>query len=130
MLRDIAMPDSALARVRLAIQWIRSNFRDQLRVERLAEMAAMSASAFHRHFKAATAMSPLQFQKQIRLLQARVLLLAGAQTASSVAFDVGYESASQFTREYARFFGLPPTRDVHEVSADFGHSGERELAIG
>jgi len=75
-------------------------------------------------------MSPLQFQKQIRLLQARVLLLTGAQTASSVAFDVGYESASQFTREYARFFGLPPTRDVHEVQRRLGHTRQRELAIG
>jgi AraC-like DNA-binding protein len=115
MLRDIAIPDTALSRVRLAIQWIRNNFRDQLRVERLAEMAAMSASAFHRHFKAATAMSPLQFQKQIRLLQARMLLIAGAPTASSVAFDVGYESASQFSREYARFFGLPPATDVSHI---------------
>jgi AraC-like DNA-binding protein len=120
MLRDIAMPDTALSRVRLAIQWIRSNFRDQLRVERLAEMAAMSVSAFHRHFKAATAMSPLQFQKQIRLLQARTLLVAGAPTASSVAFDVGYESASQFSREYARFFGLPPASDVHQVQRHLG----------
>jgi AraC-like DNA-binding protein len=120
MLRDIAMPDTALSRVRLAIQWIRSNFRDQLRVERLAEMAAMSVSAIHRHFKAATAMSPLQFQKQIRLLQARMLLVAGAPTASSVAFDVGYESASQFSREYARFFGLPPASDVHQVQRHLG----------
>jgi AraC-like DNA-binding protein len=120
MLRDIAMPDTALSRVRLAIQWIRSNFRDQLRVERLAEMAAMSVSAFHRHFKAATAMSPLQFQKQIRLLQARMLLIAGAPTASSVAFDVGYESASQFSREYSRFFGMPPASDVLLVQRRLG----------
>jgi AraC-like DNA-binding protein len=120
MLRDIAVPDTALSRVRLAIQWIRNNFRDQLRVERLAEMAAMSVSAFHRHFKAATAMSPLQFQKQIRLLQARMLLIAGAPTASSVAFDVGYESASQFGREYSRFFGLPPASDVLAVQRHLG----------
>jgi transcriptional regulator GlxA family with amidase domain len=120
MLRDIAMPDTALSRVRLAIQWIRNNFRVQLRVERLAEMAAMSTSAFHRHFKVATAMSPLQFQKQIRLLQARMLLIAGAPTASSVAFDVGYESASQFSREYARFFGLPPASDVLAVQRHIG----------
>jgi AraC-like DNA-binding protein len=120
MLRDIAVPDTALSRVRLAIQWIRNNFRDQLRVDSLAEMAAMSTSAFHRHFKAATAMSPLQFQKQIRLLQARMLLIAGAPTASSVAFDVGYESASQFSREYARFFGLPPASDVLAVQRYIG----------
>jgi AraC-like DNA-binding protein len=120
MLRDIALPDTALSRVRLAIQWIRNNFRDQLRVDSLAEMAAMSVSAFHRHFKAATAMSPLQFQKQIRLLQARMLLIGGAPTASSVAFDVGYESASQFSREYSRFFGLPPASDVLAVRHHIG----------
>ena len=120
MLRDIAVPDTALSRVRLAIQWIRNNFRDQLRVERLADIAAMSVSAFHRHFKAATAMSPLQFQKQIRLLQARMLLIAGAPTASSVAFDVGYESASQFSREYSRFFGLPPASDVLALQRHIG----------
>jgi AraC-like DNA-binding protein len=111
MLRDIATPDTALSRIRLAIQWIRNNFTSPLRVEALAEIAAMSASAFHRHFKAATAMSPLQFQKRIRLLQARMLLIGGGQSAAAVAFDVGYESASQFSREYARFFGRPPARD-------------------
>jgi len=111
MLRDIATPDTALSRIRLAIQWIRNNFTSPLRVEALADIAAMSASAFHRHFKAATAMSPLQFQKRIRLLQARMLLISGGQSAAAVAFDVGYESASQFSREYTRFFGTPPARD-------------------
>jgi AraC-like DNA-binding protein len=111
MLRDIAMPDTALSRIRLAIQWIRNNFTSPLRVEALADITAMSASAFHRHFKAATAMSPLQFQKRIRLLQARMLLISGGQSAAAVAFDVGYESASQFSREYTRFFGMPPARD-------------------
>jgi AraC-like DNA-binding protein len=111
MLRDIATPDTALSRIRLAIQWIRNNFTSPLRVEMLADIAAMSASAFHRHFKAATAMSPLQFQKRIRLLQARMLLISGGQSAAAVAFDVGYESASQFSREYTRLFGTPPARD-------------------
>lgn len=120
MLRDIAMPDTALSRMRQAIQWIRANFRGPMRVEALAEMVAMSASAFHRHFKAATAMSPLQFQKRIRLLHARTLLIAGASSAAAVAFEVGYESASQFSREYARFFGLPPTRDAFKVQGDLG----------
>ncbi|KKC27920.1 AraC family transcriptional regulator [Sphingomonas sp. SRS2] len=122
MLRDIAMPDTALSRIRLAIQWIRNNFTSPLRVEALAEIAAMSASAFHRHFKAATAMSPLQFQKRIRLMQARMLLIAGAQSAASVAFDVGYESASQFSREYARFFGMPPARDALVVQRELGRA--------
>jgi AraC-like DNA-binding protein len=120
MLRDIAMPDTDLSRMRQAIQWIRANFRGPMRVEAPAEMVAMSASAFHRHFKAATAMSPLQFQKRIRLLHARTLLIAGAGSAAAVAFEVGYESASQFSREYARFFGLPPTRDALRVQGDLG----------
>lgn len=120
MLRDIAMPDTALSRVRLAIQWIRNNFQRPLRVEALAEIAAMSASAFHRHFKAVTAMSPIQFQKRIRLLQARTMMIAGAQSAAAVAFEVGYESASQFSREYTRFFGRPPARDTKQILRSLG----------
>ncbi|MFM0088599.1 AraC family transcriptional regulator [Paraburkholderia sediminicola] len=112
MLRDIATPDTALARVSLAIHWIRHNFTEPVRVESLADMAAMSVSVFHRHFKAVTALSPLQYQKRIRLLHARALLVAGGKNATSVAFGVGYESATQFSREYARFFGLPPARDA------------------
>jgi AraC-like DNA-binding protein len=112
MLRDIATPDTALARINLAISWIRRNFSKPLRVESLADMAALSVSAFHRHFKAVTALSPLQYQKRIRLLCARSLLIAGEGNATSVAFRVGYESLAQFSREYSRFFGLPPSRDV------------------
>ena len=112
MLRDIATPDTALSRVSVAIQWIRENFAKPLRVEILAEMAALSVSAFHRHFKAVTALSPLQYQKHVRLLHARSLLLAGEGNATSVAFGVGYESPNQFSREYARQFGLPPSRDA------------------
>lgn len=102
MLRDIATPDTALSRIGIAIRWIRENFATPLRVETLAEMAALSVSAFHRHFKAATALSPLQYQKHVRLLHARSLLIAGEGNATSVAFDVGYESPTQFSREYAR----------------------------
>jgi len=112
MLRDIAAPDAALSRIGVAIQWIRENFAKPLRVEALAEMAALSVSAFHRHFKAITALSPIQYQKQVRLLHARRLLMAGEGTATSVAFGVGYESPNQFSREYARQFGLPPSKDV------------------
>ncbi len=112
MLRDIASPDSALSRIRLAIRWVREHYAEAVEVEKLATLASMSVSAFHRHFKAVTAMSPIQFQKRIRLLQARQLLIAQSGNASSVAYTVGYESASQFTREYARFFGQPPGRDV------------------
>ncbi len=112
MLRDIAMPETPLARVGGAIRWIRENFAKPLRVEELAEMTALSVSAFHRHFKAVTALSPIQYQKHVRLLHARSLLLSGEGTATSVAFGVGYESPNQFSREYARQFGLPPLKDV------------------
>lgn len=112
MLRDIAAPDSALSRVRTAIRWVREHYAEAVEVERLAALASMSVSAFHRHFKAVTAMSPIQFQKRIRLLQARQLLIAQSGNAASVAYAVGYESASQFTREYARLFGQPPARDA------------------
>ncbi|WP_159591060.1 AraC family transcriptional regulator [Chelativorans xinjiangense] len=115
MLRDTAMPDTALSRIGVAIQWIRENFARPLRVEALAEMAALSASAFHRHFKAVTALSPLQYQKRIRLLRARSLLIAGEGNATSIAFGVGYESPTQFSREYARHFGLPPSKDAERL---------------
>jgi AraC-like DNA-binding protein len=115
MLRDIATPDTALARVGVAIKWIRENFAEPLRVETLAGMAALSVSAFHRHFKSVTALSPLQYQKQVRLLHARSLLVAGAGNATSIAFAVGYESPSQFSREYARQFGLSPSKDAGRI---------------
>lgn len=112
MLRDITMPETALARIHGAVQRIRRHFAEPLRVERLADEAAMSVSAFHRHFKAVTALSPLQYQKQLRLLRARTLLLGGGSTVSSVASEVGYESPTQFSREYSRAFGLSPARDA------------------
>lgn len=112
MLRDIATPGTALSRVGAAIRWIRQNFTRPMRIEDLAEMVALSVSAFHRHFKAVTALSPLQYQKRIRLLHARTLLMAGEGNTTSVAFGVGYESATQFSREYSRLFGLPPSRDA------------------
>lgn len=117
MLRDIAMPDSAIARVTLAIHRIRRDFAEPLRIETLAEVAAMSVSAFHRHFKSVTALSPLQYQKRVRLLQARTLLVVNGKNVTSAAFEVGYESATQFSREYARAFGLPPGRDAEQILA-------------
>jgi AraC-like DNA-binding protein len=116
MLRDIAMPDTALSRVNGAIRWIRENYAEPIRVETLAEMSALSLSAFHRHFKAVTALSPLQYQKRVRLLHARTSLLAGKGNVTSVAFGVGYESPNQFSREYARMFGLPPTKDLANMN--------------
>ncbi len=118
MLRDIASPDTALSRIGVAISWIRHNFSQQIRVEALAEMAALSVSAFHRHFKAVTALSPLQYQKRIRLLHARSLLISGQGSATSIAFGVGYESPNQFSREYARLFGLPPSRDLAKATQE------------
>ena len=118
MLRDIATPDTALSRIGVAIAWIRRNFASQIRIEALAEMASLSVSAFHRHFKAVTALSPLQYQKRIRLLQARTLLIAGQGNATSVSFGVGYESPNQFSREYARLFGSPPSRDIARALRD------------
>jgi AraC-like DNA-binding protein len=115
MLRDIAAPDSAMARVSQAIQHIRRDFAETIRVEALAQRAAMSVSAFHRHFKAVTALSPLQYQKRVRLLQARMLLVANASSVTGAAFEVGYESATQFSRDYARVFGLPPARDAARI---------------
>jgi AraC-like DNA-binding protein len=115
MLREIAAPDTAMARVSMAIQWIRRDFAEPIGVERLAERASMSVSAFHRHFKAVTSLSPLQYQKRVRLLQARTLMVAHAKTVMSAAFAVGYESATQFSRDYARVFGAPPARDVSRI---------------
>ncbi|WP_202424365.1 AraC family transcriptional regulator [Duganella levis] len=122
MLRDIASPDTALSRIGIAINWIRRNFTQQIRVEALAEMAAFSVSAFHRHFKAVTALSPLQYQKRIRLLHARTQLIAGQGSATSIAFSVGYESPNQFSREYARLFGQPPSRDLAKTMLKTGES--------
>lgn len=116
MLRDIALPDTALSRISIAINWIRQNFAQTIRVEEMAEMAALSVSAFHRHFKAVTALSPLQYQKRVRLLHARALLIAGQGNATSISFGVGYESPNQFSREYARLFGLPPSKDLAKAT--------------
>ncbi len=115
MLREIAAPDSAMARVNQAIQWIRRDFAQSIRVEHMAERAAMSVSAFHRHFKAVTTLSPLQYQKRIRLLQARTLMVANARSVTAAAFEVGYESSTQFSRDYVKVFGLPPSRDAARI---------------
>lgn len=115
MLRDIATPETPFAGIELAIRWIRENFARPLRVKTLADMAALSVSAFHRHFKAVTALSPLQYHKHIRLLHARSLLISGEGNATTVAFRVGYESPNQFSREYARQFGRPPSLDVRAL---------------
>lgn len=123
LLRDVATPDSTLGRIRRSIQWIRENYAEPLRIGTLAELAAMSESAFHRHFKAATALSPLQYQKQLRLMQARQLLTSRGASVTGAAIEVGYESATQFSREYARAFGLPPSQDAARILSERGRAG-------
>ncbi len=122
--RQAARGDGRLAQIRSAIGWIRENFDRPLRIEELAARAGMSAASFHRHFKAATAMSPLQYQKALRLQEARRLLVSNGE-ASRAAYRVGYESASQFSREYARMFGHPPARDAARLRES---RGAEELA--
>ncbi|WP_206612719.1 AraC family transcriptional regulator [Paenirhodobacter populi] len=111
VLRQIARDDSQLSQVRQAIRWIKAHFNETIRIETLAEIARMSPASFHRHFRTATAMSPLQYQKMLRLQEARRLMILNGNTART-AYTVGYESASQFSREYARMFGTPPSRDA------------------
>jgi AraC-like DNA-binding protein len=100
-----------------AVTWLRDNFEKTLNVDQLASMAGMSRSTLHHHFRGLTAMSPLQFQKQLRLHTARQKMLTEELDAASAAFEVGYESRSQFNREYKRVFGKPPMRDVQELRA-------------
>lgn len=114
-LEQIAIEGSAGYQIRDVIAHIVSNFERNFRVEELAEMANMSVASLHRHFKEVTAMSPIQFQKQLRLQEARRLLLSESTDAADVAFRVGYESPSQFSREYSRLFGLPPREDVRHL---------------
>ncbi len=97
------------------IEWMKSNYRESIRMEDLARKAGLSVSAFHSHFRSMTAMSPLQFQKKMRLNEARRLMLTGHIDASEAAFEVGYESPSQFSREYSRMFGAPPLRDIRNL---------------
>jgi AraC-like DNA-binding protein len=117
LLRQISRSDSRLSQIRRALAWIRTHFDQPLRMEEIADVAGMSLSTFHRHFKAATALSPLQYQKMIRLQQARRLLVIENHEATQAAYAVGYESPSQFTREYARQFGSPPARDAARARA-------------
>lgn len=112
MLRSLIRYDSTASAVANAIAQIRSRFRESLVVADLARDVGMSVSAFHRQFKAVTAVSPLQYQKDLRLLEARRVLRTGAVSVSVAAYDVGYESPNQFSREYARKFGRPPKSDL------------------
>lgn len=110
-IRRLGSPESHAHRVARAVKVLRAEFAKTLPVDRLAAVAGMSPSSFHQHFRAVTSLSPLQFQKQLRLIEARRLLVSEGVSASAAAFAVGYESVSQFTREYGRMFGLPPAKD-------------------
>ncbi|MER8612662.1 AraC family transcriptional regulator [Mesorhizobium sp. M0435] len=116
-IRSLGVAESHAQRVARAVGLIRANFARPLRVERLAGAAGMSASSFHEHFRAITSLTPLQFQKQVRMIEARRMMLANGEVISNAAYAVGYESIPQFTREYARMFGLPPARDIKAVKA-------------
>jgi AraC-like DNA-binding protein len=114
-LRSIATLGDQSHRTAKAIAWIAANYSRALRVEELAELASMGVSTLHHHFRMLTSMSPLQYQKQLRLQSARNLMLNNGMDAASAAFEVGYESPTQFSREYSRFFGQPPIRDVRAL---------------
>ena len=117
---QIAIHGTKMQRIAHVIQRLKAKFSEAIRVEDLAEMAHMSPSSFHFHFKEVTTMSPLQYQKRLRLLEARRLLLVEGMDAASAAYRVGYESASQFSREYSRIFGAPPISDVTNLRENQG----------
>ena len=108
--RQLGLADSSLTHVARAVRWIRDHYRESFRVDDVARLSGMSVSAFYRNFQAVTAMSPIQFQKQIRLQQARLLLATHPNDVAGVGHAVGYDSPSQFSREYRRQFGAPPSR--------------------
>ncbi|MFI7538296.1 AraC family transcriptional regulator N-terminal domain-containing protein [Streptosporangium sp. NPDC049376] len=111
IMRQFGLPDSSLSHIARAVRWIRDHYAEPFRVEEVAKLAGMSESAFYRNFHAVTGMSPIQFQKQIRLQQARLQLSSARSDIAAVSRRVGYDSPSQFSREYRRQFGAPPSRD-------------------
>lgn len=115
---QMGQADSSLRRVASAVTWLRENYDQPVEIEELAKLVNMSVSTFHRQFRAVTSMSPLQFQKTLRLQEARRLMLTSMLDAGTAARRVGYVSASQFSREYGRFFGNAPTKDIHRLRED------------
>lgn len=114
-LKQIVSTGSKSHRIAKTVEWIRENYNQTFRIEEMAEIAQMSASTFHHYFRELTAMSPLQYQKHLRLTEARRLMLSEKLDAAKVAYHVGYESPSQFSREYSRLFGAPPKRDIEAL---------------
>jgi AraC-like DNA-binding protein len=121
-LRQMASAGSQSHQIGRAIDWLKSHFTGALRIEDLATHINMSPSTFHHHFRALTAMSPLQYQKWLRLNEARRLMLTDRLDAATAAFQVGYESPSQFSRDYRRLFGAPPLRDITSLRTSAGDS--------
>ena len=115
---QMGFAESSVQRVAMAISWLRANFSQPMKVEELAELVHMSVSSFHEHFKSVTSMSPLHYQKVLRLQEARRLMLSAMMDAGTAGQQVGYLSASQFSREYSRFFGSAPTKDIARLRND------------
>lgn len=127
IISQLAVSGSNMQRIATVIRKLKSEFAKPIRVEEMAKIAGMSVSSFHSHFKAVTAMSPLQYQKRLRLTEARRIMLADTLDATSTAYRVGYESPSQFSREYARMFGNPPLRDIGRLKK--GLNGYAESSV-
>ena len=123
--RQIGLADSRLSQIGRAMRWMRENYRESLPTEELARLSAMSVTSFHRHFRAVALMSPLQYLKQIRLQEARARLLARADDVATVGHAVGYDSPSQFSREYKRAYGAPPGQDARLLRASNGRSRDQ-----
>lgn len=129
-MRRITSSQGRVAQVGRAIAWLGKNFRERFSIELLAAEAGMSPSSLHEHFRSVTALTPLQFQKQLRLQEARSLMLLDDIDVATAAFRVGYESASQFNREYRRHFGEPPARDIARLRASMGEARSVPLRRG
>jgi AraC-like DNA-binding protein len=128
-LRTLVAPESHASRLAPAIAILRAEYRSRIPVERLASAAAMSLTAFHKHFKYMTSLTPLRYQQRLRLLEARRLMLDEGYSASAAAFEVGYESVSQFTREYRRLFNAPPKRDALNLRRGSGASAPETSGV-
>jgi AraC-like DNA-binding protein len=126
IVRQVGLADSSLSHITRAVQWIRENYSRPFRVEEVAQLSGMSVSAFYRNFQAVTAMTPIQFQKNIRLQSARLLLANRPNDVTGVGHHVGYDSPSQFSREYRRQFGVPPSLDAARMR---GGSGPAAAAL-
>lgn len=111
MVRQIGLADSRMSQIGRAIRWLRSHFCETIRIDQLAQVAGMSATSLHRHFRSITSMTPIQYQKQLRLQAARTRLMTTSESVGEIGFAVGYDSPSQFSREYRRMFGKPPGED-------------------